>query len=622
MSNRIYPNWEQLNSMHNPLTEGERALIEFLDKKLPKDSAWKEGDHLKDYKGWLIFAQPYLNGTRPDVVIFNPQVGMVIYEVKDWHLNSYEIDVHGNVRVKNQAGSNVILSPIKQVEHYREVLIGQLIPLIGETIDGNKSFFGLIKTGVYFHNSTTKECESLFFPQGKPPYYPMFGHDSLSDDHISEIVPDVRRSNSYYWKKEWNEEIIFWLKPPYHSIEQGTVLKLKGNQNRIAEPQSGHFRVRGTAGSGKTQALAYRAAKLASQGFNVLIVTFNITLWHFIKDMIARAPFGFYWDKIKFDHFHGFCKDILNEYEMKWPTNNNDEGGERFFKVIVPSAVAYAINCNKHHKYQKYDAILIDEGQDFEYEWYDLLNSYFIAQRDELVVVCDKNQNVYERDLLWLDKRQNRRGLEKFGDYIDLTISFRLPPIVADMAIEFADKFGLKSELKLKKAEDNLMLIDYEHIIWKNIDESQLTTEVYSIYGLLKDKGFHPSDTVVLFPNHKLGLDVVGFFENNGIHINHVFGLDYNDRRRHKKSFWMGDGRLKMCTIYSFKGWESQNVVIYIPEDYVFKINFDGEEDLSSADNLDSLVYTAITRTRCNLIVLNNNSRYKTFGSKYSSEWT
>ena len=90
MSNRIYPNWDQLNLMHNPLTEGERALIEFLDEKLPKDSAWKEGDNLKDYKGQLIFAQPYLNGTRPDVVIFNPQVGMVIYEVKDWHLNSYE----------------------------------------------------------------------------------------------------------------------------------------------------------------------------------------------------------------------------------------------------------------------------------------------------------------------------------------------------------------------------------------------------------------------------------------------------------------------------------------------------------------------------------------------------
>ena len=150
MSNRLYPNWEQINSMHNPLTEGERALLKYLDDNLPKDNVWKEGDNLKDYKGWIIFAQPYLNGTRPDVVIFNPQIGIVIYEVKDWHLNLYEIDNWGNVRVKNQVESIDILSPIKQAEHYKEVLIGQLIPLIGEAIDGNKRFFGLIKTGVYF----------------------------------------------------------------------------------------------------------------------------------------------------------------------------------------------------------------------------------------------------------------------------------------------------------------------------------------------------------------------------------------------------------------------------------------------------------------------------------------
>lgn len=27
---RLYPNWEQLNQMNNPLTEGERALIKYL----------------------------------------------------------------------------------------------------------------------------------------------------------------------------------------------------------------------------------------------------------------------------------------------------------------------------------------------------------------------------------------------------------------------------------------------------------------------------------------------------------------------------------------------------------------------------------------------------------------
>ena len=611
--------------MHNPLTEGERALLRFLDDNLPADESWKEGEPLENYNGWLIFAQPFLNGKRPDVVVFNPQVGVTIIEVKDWDLDCYEVEYReeggegerAKLYVRTNGERYSVKPPIRQVEYYKEVLIGQLVPGIGENIDNVSRSFGLIKAGVYFHKSTTSRCCTMFFPDGKPDYIPLFGYDSLCKERINEVVPDVRWFKSRFWKTDWNKEILFWLKPPFHSIEQGTKLKLKGNQNKIAEPQPGHFRIRGAAGSGKTQALAYRAAKLASQNMNVLVVTYNITLWHYIKDMIARAPFPFPWDRITFDHFHGFCKAKLNEFDKPWPESAGYDD-DFFFKSVVPNAVMDAVN---RRKYQRYDAILIDEGQDFEYEWYFMLNSCFLSVRDELVVVCDKKQNVYERDLSWLDKRQYRKGLEKFGDYIDLSISYRLPPIVADMAISFADTFHLDSDIRLKKNDEQLTLLNENHILWKNIAESKIDEEVFGVYELLKNKGYSASDTVVLLPNHKLGLEVVDYFGDKGINVNHVFGLTKEDSKHHKKSFWMGDGRIKMCTIYSFKGWESLNVVIYIPQDQVGRASFDEDEDILSADNLDALVYTAITRTRCNLIILNNNSRYKSFGSKYSSEW-
>jgi len=62
---RLYPNWEQINSFKQPLTEGERSFIKFLDDNLPKDEKWNSAlDKLEDYHGWLIFVQPYLNGTK------------------------------------------------------------------------------------------------------------------------------------------------------------------------------------------------------------------------------------------------------------------------------------------------------------------------------------------------------------------------------------------------------------------------------------------------------------------------------------------------------------------------------------------------------------------------------
>lgn len=94
-------------------------------------------------------------------------------------------------------------------------------------------------------------------------------------------------------------------------------------------------------------------------------------------------------------------------------------------------------------------------------------------------------------------------------------------------------------------------------------------------------------------------------FEKSGVEVNHVFEVDKNSKySRHKKAFPTGDNRLKISTIHSFKGWEAIHVIMLIPE------RWNGDE------NLDSMVYTAMTRTRKNLIVLNCNERYKKFGEK------
>ena len=72
----------------------------------------------------------------------------------------------------------------------------------------------------------------------------------------------------------------------------------------------------------------------------------------------------------------------------------------------------------------------------------------------------------------------------------------------------------------------------------------------------------------------------------------------------------MGDSRLKMSTIYSFKGFELPNVIIVIPS------SIRDTEKLN-----DSLIYTAMTRARENLIVINLNKRYWEFGKNYLDKW-
>ena len=620
LENRLYPTWQQLEEQNNPLTGGEMSLLKYLDNHLPKDNQWKKGDKLENYKGWLIFGQPFLNGTRPDIIIFNPQVGLVIYEVKDWNLDIYEWKQGEGLFVYDGKGTYPVKSPIDQVEHYKEKLIGQLVPSIGEAIDQNNKNFGLIKTGVYFHKAKTEVCQSKLGTKIKDfKYFPFFGFDCLTESRLKEIVPDVEITSSNYWNRKWNIDILFWLNPPFHNIEQGTILKLKGNQIKVAEPKVGHYRIRGVAGSGKTQALAYRAGKLASQDFNVLVISFNITLWHYVKDMIARSPFNFSWSKFTFTHFHGFCKDRLNEFERKWPKSpqrkdyrnqeDYDSALEFFFKVTVPNAVVGAISGKQ---YQKYDAILIDEGQDYHLDWYFLLNKYFLNSHDEVLIVCDKRQNIFDRELDWLDKRVTKEGLDKFKEpYIDLTVTFRLPKRVAVMSNEFSVEFDLNQELKVGRLEDNPVLLHSQHIIWLNMDESEWQYYIYNAFLRLKKEGYSASDMVILLPSHKLGKVAVDLFREKQIEVNHVFEEDTEARYHpHKKAFWMGDGRLKMSTIHSFKGWELLNIVLFIPA-----------KAPETNKRLDALVYTALTRTRENLIILNSNTRYNSFGDKFPKSW-
>ena len=92
MFSRIIPSWEQIEQFKQPLTEGEKHLLKFLDANLKHDNLF-QGNDLTKYNGWLIFVQPFLNGSRPDIVILNPQVGIQIIEVKDWDLHHYSVEI-------------------------------------------------------------------------------------------------------------------------------------------------------------------------------------------------------------------------------------------------------------------------------------------------------------------------------------------------------------------------------------------------------------------------------------------------------------------------------------------------------------------------------------------------
>lgn len=112
-------------------------------------------------------------------------------------------------------------------------------------------------------------------------------------------------------------------------------------------------------------------------------------------------------------------------------------------------------------------------------------------------------------------------------------------------------------------------------------------------------KRVHPSDIAVLVGSHKVGKEVVKEFEKHGMDPDHVFS-----DRQHKVSFELSNGgRIKVSTIHSFKGWESDVVFLIIPP----AIN--GNMKIAFA------VYVAITRARRQLVVINQNPLFAGFSA-------
>ncbi|OAV66953.1 hypothetical protein Barb6_02456 [Bacteroidales bacterium Barb6] len=83
-----------------------------------------------------------------------------------------------------------------------------------------------------------------------------------------------------------------------------------------------------------------------------------------------------------------------------------------------------------------------------------------------------------------------------------------------------------------------------------------------------------------------------------------IHSRDYQMIRTNKKiHFWMNSGTIKISTINSFKGWESELLFLILEKKY----------DTSTTFNMsfDELLYTGITRCRSNLIIINfGNEEY------------
>lgn len=602
------------NELKVPFTKGEYYLSKQLDAKLPDEWVIHTKPELRNRWGSNICPQ------TPDVVIANKRHGIMIIEIKDWQIDlpkyksGEKINRKGKkiweVFIEDEKGTRTSnINPVYKADGYRLRMIDG-IHEIQEEIFNDKRKNILIKSGLYFHNIISSQKAKSFV--GIPKYFnpdrcTVFGRDMLDKNvKIEQFIPLINNNIKIHSNTDWLSKFKNWISPPLHISEGQNLISerdLNDKQKRYIISRPGVIqKLSGVAGSGKTRVIAIRAASLAKLGKKILVICYNITLKNYLKKEIEGTKYDFDPTNIDIFYFHDFCKAYREFRNIEYPDEGSMQKNDELEKEKIIRDKIENRNLSAN-----YDAIIIDEGQDFKETWFKLLRN-FLSQNGEMLIAFDDKQNIYSI------KKFKISGVGS-GRWGVLNKGYRL----LNEHINLVNKFSNEFLTDFKSDEENPIIeTNTQHTLpfepnslskWINVNNIVESRDMVCemLNHLDKNQKLDFSDTAILVPDHDEGINlrehILEYFKNKNLKISDIFSKNPDRQRDAKKIFnvFDSDRRLKMSTINSFKGWERRNIIILIP--------------YKTDKNFDFKMYTSMTRVREKLIIINLSERYKNFGN-------
>lgn len=150
------------------------------------------------------------------------------------------------------------------------------------------------------------------------------------------------------------------------------------------------LRVEGGAGTGKTMLALHSARLMAQSGMDVLLTCFNRSLANYLAEEVEAM--GELPGSITASNFHSLCAAAVHQSEtVDFPPEGADsETWSTFWSERAPMAL---LDVDVDH----YDAIIVDEGQDFATFWWEALRSELLRDSEggRMLVFYDEDQAIF-----------------------------------------------------------------------------------------------------------------------------------------------------------------------------------------------------------------------------------
>jgi hypothetical protein len=591
------------NSCLSRMTSGEKRLSERLEQKL-------EDDYLLWYDVPIGPRQ-----RRPDFIVFHPRRGLLVLEVKDWKPGTIQHADRTLFTLLTGSSSVKEHNPLMQARDCASEIykVLQHDPALrhppGHTYEGKLLMpwgYGVVLANISRKQFEAGELDTVI------PAHLVICQDEMYESVESEAfqerlwamfpqvfptaltLPQIDRVRWHLFPEIRVEpgEGQFGLfassdRANVTKVEVPDLIKVMDAQQELLARSLGdeHRIIHGVAGSGKTMILGFRAMELArALSRPILVLCYNKTLAARLEQLMGERGLS---DKVQVYNFHKWCRSMLTAYHVPLPPDGPHFADE------LPPAVIEGVDRGQIPRFQ-YGAVLIDEGHDFEPDWYKLIVQMIDPNTNSLLVLYDDAQNIYgqasRKKISW-----KSLGVQAQGRTTILKLNYRNTLEILSVARGFAN------ELLLERSEDDdsVPLIAPQsagrrgalpELIRVERQEDQLP----AIIDRLRHEHSHGrrlSDMAVIFRNTWEGEKLHEALERAGIPSRLAEGNG-------KSSLFVVDDTVKLVTMHSSKGLEFPLVII----PGLGSLPKPGKDEADEA----RLLYVAMTRATERLVMIHH----------------
>jgi len=588
------------------MTGGEKRVSERLEQKL-------EDDYL------LWYDVPVgLKQRHPDFVIFHPRRGLLVLEVKDWKADTIRHADSTQFTLVTDRGLAKESSPLLQARAYA-LEIGVVLerdPALRHP-EGSRYAGKLIMPwawGVVLANITRKQFDEGSLGEVLP------DHLVICRDELYETV-EAEAFQERLWAMFPQVypvaltlpqiDRVRWHLFPELRVEAGSgqfglfgptdaavrpleipdlIKVMDAQQEQLARSLGGEHRIiHGVAGSGKTMILGFRAMQLARElAKPILVLCYNKVLAARLEQLIGERGLS---EKVQVYNFHKWCRKMLVAYNEPLPTGS----GKAFVEALPPAVIA-GVDRGQIPRAQ-YGAVLIDEGHDFEPDWYKLIVQMIDPETNSLLVLYDDAQNIYgnpnRRKISW-----KSLGVQAQGRTTILKLNYRNTLEILSVARIFAqDLLASRSD---EADGDGVPLIAPESAGRRGAVPELVRTDTARgqmdvLIARLRDEHAHGrpySDMAVIYRNQ---------WEGDKLH-EVLKRLDIPSRladNAGKQTLFVVEDSIKLVTMHSSKGLEFPFVII----PGIGGLPKEGQTEADEA----RLLYVAMTRATEHLLLIHHD---------------